>query len=138
MDGILAVFMALASVSALGAQTARTASAGSCAEHRIGTRRGYAIAYDPISRGVVLFGGTSGDTSNAEPRSLWSWDGKRWTCLADNGPSGRDAPELAFDATRNRLLLHGGRTRGADGRFRVLTDTWRWDGAGWSTLAISQ
>jgi hypothetical protein len=94
------------------------------------------MTYDPISRGVVLFGGTSGDSTNAEPRSLWSFDGTRWRCLAADGPSGRDAPELSFDAARNRLVLYGGRTRGADRQFRVLTDTWEWDGTRW-TMADS-
>jgi hypothetical protein len=108
-----------------------SASAGSCAEGRIGTRRGHAMAYDPLSGGVVLFGGTSGDAKDPEPRSLWSWDGKRWRCLSSDGPPGRDAPELAFDAARRRLVLFGGRTRVADRQFRVLADTWEWDGAKW-------
>ena len=92
------------------------------------------MTYDPISRGVVLFGGTSGDAKDAEPRSLWSWDGARWRCLSSDGPPGRDAPELAFDAERRKLVLYGGRTRGADRQLRVLTDTWEWDGTRWSQI----
>ena len=111
-----------------------SASAGSCAEGRIGTRRGHAMAYDPLSRGVVLFGGTSGDAKDPEPRSLWTWDGTRWRCLSSDGPPGRDAPELAFDAHRNRLVLFGGRTRVADRQFKVLTDTWEWDGTRWALV----
>ncbi len=92
------------------------------------------MAYDPISRGIVLFGGTSGDTRDPEPRSLWSWDGARWRCLSSDGPPGRDAPELAFDSARNKLILYGGRTRVADRQFRVLTDTWEWDGSRWTLI----
>ena len=92
------------------------------------------MAYDPLSRGVVLFGGTSGDARDPEPRSLWTWDGVRWRCLSSEGPPGRDAPELAFDHQRNRLVLYGGRTRVADRQFRVLTDTWEWDGARWTRV----
>ena len=92
------------------------------------------MAYDPISRGVVLFGGTSGDARDPEPRSLWSWDGARWRCLSSDGPPGRDAPELAFDVQRRRLILYGGRTRVADRQFRVLTDTWEWDGNRWTQV----
>lgn len=111
-----------------------SASAGSCADGRIGTRRGHAMTYDPLSGGVVLFGGTSGDAKNPEPRSLWSWDGTRWRCLSSEGPPGRDAPELAFDAERRRLILFGGRTRVGDRQFRVLTDTWEWDGTRWTQI----
>jgi hypothetical protein len=126
------VLVALLSASSTAQTSVReVASAGSCAEQRIGTRRGHAMTYDPLSQGVVLFGGTSGDARDAEPRSLWSWDGVRWRCLSAEGPPGRDAPELAFDAARRKLVLYGGRTRGADGRFRVLTDTWEWDGSRW-------
>ena len=128
-------FVALASARGLGQAPARdSASAGSCADGRIGTRRGHAMTYDPLSRGVVLFGGTSGDAKDPEPRSLWSWDGTRWRCLSSDGPPGRDAPELAFDAVRQRLVLFGGRTRVADRQFRVLTDTWEWDGARWTQI----
>ena len=111
-----------------------SASAGSCADGRIGTRRGHAMTYDPISRGVVLFGDTSGDAKDPEPRSLWTWDGAVWRCLSRDGPPGRDAPELAFDAERKKLILFGGRTRIADRQFRVLTDTWEWDGARWTLV----
>ena len=111
-----------------------SASAGSCAEGRIGTRRGHAMTYDPSSGGVVLFGGTSGDAKEPEPRSLWSWNGKRWRCLSSDGPPGRDAPEMAFDATRKKLILFGGRTRIAERQFRVLTDTWEWDGTRWTLV----
>jgi len=111
-----------------------SASAGSCADGRIGTRRGHAMTYDPISRGVVLFGGTSGDAKDPEPRSLWSWDGARWRCLSGDGPPGRDAPELAFDSERKKLVLYGGRARVGDRQFHVLTDTWEWDGARWTQV----
>ena len=111
-----------------------SASAGSCADGRIGTRRGHAMTYDPISRGVVLFGGTSGDAKDPEPRSLWSWDGARWRCLSSDGPPGRDAPELALDMQRRKLVLYGGRTRVADRQFRILTDTWEWDGTRWTQI----
>ncbi len=82
----------------------------------------------------MLFGGTSGDAKDPEPRSFWTWDGTRWRCLSSDGPPGRDAPELAFDAARQRLVLFGGRTRLADRQFRVLTDTWEWDGARWTQV----
>ena len=133
--GIAVVCLAIAPCLLVAQAPQRdSASAGSCAEGRIGTRRGHAMTYDPLSRGVVLFGGTSGDAKNPEPSSLWTWDGSRWRCLSSDGPSGRDAPELSFDSERKRLVLYGGRTRGADRQFRVLTDTWEWDGARWTQL----
>ena len=129
-----AVVALLPSRGATQAPARDSASAGSCAEGRIGTRRNHAMTYDPSSGGIVVFGGSSGDANDPEPRSLWSWDGTRWRCLSSDGPPGRDTPELAFDAERKKLVLFGGRTRIGDRQFRIMTDTWEWDGARWTLI----
>jgi hypothetical protein len=57
----------------------------------------------------------------------WVWNGELWTQLEDIGPSARAANALAFDSTRERIVLFGGVAGSA-----VLADTWEWDGTEWT------
>ncbi|HVT40786.1 MAG TPA: hypothetical protein VHE78_17235 [Gemmatimonadaceae bacterium] len=102
-----------------------------CTGEAPGARAGHALAYDRHEARTLMFGGASPDVANALPSSLWAWDGRRWQCLAPDGPPGRTDAELAYDPARRRLVLYGGRRR-LQGQQRVLTDTWEWDGARWS------
>lgn len=88
-------------------------------------RSGHAMAYDPVRRVVLMFGGSGSATFG----DLWSWNGTRWTRLATSGaqPSARDDAILVFDDTRQRLVLFGGRSGQT-----LLSDTWEWDGSAWS------
>ncbi|HUQ82632.1 MAG TPA: hypothetical protein VM076_15895 [Gemmatimonadaceae bacterium] len=106
----------------------------SCATHQVGSRTSHSLAYDASIRRVVMFGGASSDTANPQPRSLWAWDGRRWTCVSNDGPPGRADTFLGFDAARNRLVLFGGRVFEGGRRFHFVRDTWEWDGRRW-TLA---
>jgi hypothetical protein len=50
----------------------------------LGNRAGAAMAYDPATGLVLLFGGTTG-TGAAPPQlsaSTWSWDGEAWSTVA--------------------------------------------------------
>jgi hypothetical protein len=90
---------------------------------------GYAagMAYDPLRRRTVLFGGSSGT------RETWEWDGTNWFNLspailtAANTPSARNYPRMVYDDTRRAVVLVGG-TGG-------LTETWSWDGISWRVLS---
>jgi hypothetical protein len=85
-----------------------------------------ALAYDPSSHTVILFGGRAledlaylGDT--------WAFDGVSWKPVATNvSPSARQNP--AMTTVPQGVLLFGG-----DARF-TLTDTWTWNGSGWQAL----
>lgn len=85
-------------------------------------RAAQAMAYDPVSGKVVLFGGFGtfryfGDT--------WTFDGTTWTQVATPvAPSARAAAAMAYDEVTHQLVLYGG----YDGR-SYLGDTWLWDGA---------
>lgn len=107
-----------------------------CAASAPGGRAGAATIYHPGLRRVVLFGG-SGDAADPFPRSLWAWGGARWSCLSGDGPPGRNTADLAYDPTRDALVLHGGRDRDAEGRSRILTATWEWNGARWAQVSSS-
>ena len=76
-----------------------------------------AVAYDPSSRTVILFGGRTdlgflGDT--------WSFNGGNWKQLkADNSPSARGG-HLMASVTQGVLLLGN--------------DTWMWEGSTWQPI----
>jgi hypothetical protein len=89
------------------------------------------MAYDSVRGVTYLFGGVSDSEGTAYPSSLWTWDGSNWSRIAETGPPGREDAALAFDVSRNRLVLYGGRARSADG-MTFFTDTWEWDGSHWT------
>lgn len=86
---------------------------------------------------VVLHGGAPED--DARSAWLWGWDGVNWTGLDSAGPGNRLHAGLAYDARRDRLVLHGGLSRPATpgdepGRYG---DTWEWSADGWRRFAGS-
>ncbi|MCI4367649.1 MAG: PKD domain-containing protein [Thermoplasmata archaeon] len=96
-----------------------------------------AAVYDPAARAVVLFGGFAvcGSTY-CTPHDTWEFYGGQWWPLAVTGqvPSGRLAPEFAFDAGSSGDVLFGGLnlTNSSD-----TGDTWLFANGGWSELGPS-
>ncbi|HLZ70739.1 MAG TPA: kelch repeat-containing protein [Dehalococcoidia bacterium] len=91
-----------------------------------------AMAYDPRSRLVLLFGGEvlPGNDSSDD---LWGWDGATWRRLTpESGPSPRVYAGLVRNVHGDGLLLFGGYRAPAP-----PNDTWFWDGAGtvWKQLS---
>lgn len=66
-------------------------------------------------------------------QETWEWDGTTWSDVSPlmGNPSERNAPQLAYDAKRDRVVLFGGISR-ANGS--VLNDTWEWDGSSWNDV----
>lgn len=88
-------------------------------------RRSASVAFDPLRRKVVLFGG-QGD--RALLFDTWEWDGQTWIeAHPPSAPSARAGSTMAFDG--HQVVLFGGVA--ASGR---LVDTWAWDGASWRQL----
>lgn len=72
-----------------------------------------AMAYDPVRKKVVLFGGARDFAPIPAGSALddfWEWNGTQWSPIAITGkkPGPRTAASLAFDPDRNRLVLYGG------------------------------
>jgi len=85
-------------------------------------RAGFASAYDPISKKVVVFGGYNNQTDLNE---TYTFDGKTWTKVKTSvAPAAREVATMAYDRRIHKLVLFGG-TSG----FVLLNDTWLWDGA---------
>lgn len=85
-----------------------------------GANRG--LVYVPSRQHTLVFGGESRDVPSSE---LWAWDGQLWDNLTPTdgpSPSPRTEPGLAYDPTRDRVVLFGG---------SETQDTWEWDGERW-------
>jgi hypothetical protein len=81
-----------------------------------------AMAYDPVSKKVVLFGGM-GKTGNLN--DTWAFDGTNWTQLRTAvAPKVRNGATMAFDRSTKQLVMFGGFDKN-----KYLQDTWVWNGA---------
>jgi hypothetical protein len=84
-----------------------------------------AMAYDPVRKVTVLFGG---EDANGYCSDTWTWNGTTWTQKNVTGPSPRRFAHMAWDAENQRLLLFGGYDDTA------LNDVWAWNGTAWSLV----
>lgn len=93
-------------------------------------RQGAAMAYDAVSRQIVLFGGTS--ASGTALADTWAWNGVGWRELtwSTAAPAARSGHALVYDPRAGHIVLFGG----ASGA-QPLGDTWQLDlGQGWQQL----
>jgi hypothetical protein len=99
-------------------------------------RSAAAIAYDGISKRILLFGGASAAGQSVDLGDTWLWGGNGWSPgSAQPGPSARSGALAVYDPIRRRVVLFGGQT----GMHRVrLADTWSWNGATWVLQNPSQ
>lgn len=79
-----------------------------------------AMAYDPISGKIIMFGGFDG---RRYLKDTWTFDGTTWTRLHTRGPLPRAAAQMAYDSVSQRVVLFGG----YNGKY-YLGDTWLFDG----------
>jgi hypothetical protein len=100
------------------------------------TARSYAaMAYDPISKKVVLFGGI-GESSDLN--DTWTFDGTTWTKVKTSvTPPRRGAATMAFDKHAKKLVMFGGFNFS---NRKYLQDTWTWNGATsmWSPVKMGK
>jgi len=96
-------------------------------------REGATMAYDAVSRTVVLFGGTSevcgvfSDDSCAKLNDTWTWEGisRTWTQrLSPVSPAPRSDASMAYDKVSGKVVLFGGKAANST----PFGDTWTWDG----------
>ena len=89
------------------------------------------IAYDDVTRTVVLVGGDK-DDGQITYNDTWTWDGITWTQqFPASAPSARSSASIAFDAHIGAVILFGGYGPWPD----VLTDTWAWNGTTWMKIS---
>lgn len=87
-----------------------------------------AMAFDPVRRTMVLFGGWRWE-ADARIRlgDLWEFDGRSWIEKSVAGPEPRSGAVMAWDPIGRRVLMGGGNG--------PRKDFWSWDGDGWARLA---
>lgn len=100
------------------------------------------MVWDPDAGELVLFGGSSeydrGTQRAYDSNETWVWNGARWAQrFPERAPSPRAGTFMAFDSTRGRIVVFGGRqaTGQPEGQVRVLDDTWVYDNNNWTELA---
>jgi hypothetical protein len=86
-----------------------------------------AMAYDPATGQMLLFGGEGVDDSF--PAETWVWNGTTWAELSPaTSPSGRAQATMAFDSATGDMVLFGGFNASSI----QLNDTWTWNGTTWA------
>lgn len=93
-------------------------------------RQAFAMVYDLKRKKTVVFGGMGKNGPSSKFGDTWEFDGRQWTKVADNGPSGRASCGFAFDSDNGMMVIFGGVAQ--DG---FVNDTWSWDGKEWKRLA---
>jgi hypothetical protein len=98
-------------------------------------RYSQAMAYDPSSLAVVVFGGNGGVGSPGFKDDTWTSTGPDWTPAdPSNHPLAREAAMMAWDRGQGVLVLFGGRDA-PGGYYRDFQDTWTWDGTDWTCVS---
>ena len=95
-----------------------------------------AMAYDPITTGLLLFGGS--DSAGTALDDSWLLFGNVWAQLAPaNVPGQRAHHSLVTRSDFQDVLLCGGHDLGASPNRIHHLDVWRWDGttANWAQIA---
>jgi hypothetical protein len=110
-------------------------------------RKSHAMAYDPVRRKVVLYGGqTDGGVAGGTITALsdtWELDPDTggWTeVLVTSAPGPRYATAMAYDRTRGTTILFGGTKYTPSPPAYVFDgETWEWNGnaRAWTKLAPS-
>jgi hypothetical protein len=100
------------------------------------SRYGMGVASGP-GGGLVVFGGVldgAGGPPGPAIEETWTWVDGRWTLKRPStSPSRRRDSLMAYDAARGVVVLLGGRTQtGIGPQEPGLSDTWTWDGRGWT------
>jgi hypothetical protein len=88
------------------------------------------IFYHEGLRQVVLVnGGPEQGKPTDDPLELWGWNGTQWSLISadENGPTWRNWPAIAYDSSRDVLVIHGGLQDQSN-----FDETWEWDGQVWT------
>lgn len=89
-------------------------------------RQGAALAYDPKSKSVVLFGGSTQNGPPGDQSDTWSWDGVAWKQLTTTVLPTAGKALAATDEARGEVVMVS-----IDGR------TWRWIGSDWTPVTTT-
>ena len=100
-------------------------------------RFSHTMAYDPIHRQVILFGGDGG---NKMLNDTWIWNGRDWEAahIESTPPTFRTNAAMDYDATMRKMILFSGTAWTVKRNGLVAMDSWTWDGSRWAKLPASK
>ena len=87
----------------------------------------YSLAYVPFLHSVLMYGGWAPPLWRPMNEIL-TWDGKNWTRLSPTGVPAFAHHTMAFDSSRNLLVVCGRPTPHEGGEYQV----WEFDGKSWN------
>lgn len=90
-------------------------------------RRQMGFTFDPIRDRFIVYGGFGAD--NTRLKDHWEFDGTTWTKIGGDGPDVAN-PMIAWDGTRNEVLLMGFATVGTE----IKSVMYRRNGDAWQEL----
>lgn len=105
-----------------------------------GVRFRHRLAYDPVARAVVLFGGRylQSATAAAELDDVWTWNGWAWTKYlrlpGQDWPEPRARHAMAWDPARERVVVFGGSPAAAPERRNIV---WERGAAAWEGVRFT-
>jgi len=100
----------------------------------------HSMVFDTQRNRVVMFGGRQAPTDKSAPPTFlndtWVYSNDDWTLVESaEHPPVRQFAAMAYDRTRDRVVLYGGNILNADQKtFTGRYDTWEFDGAQWTQL----
>lgn len=105
------------------------------------TRMGAALAFDPSSNAIALFGGLG--VNSGMLNDTWKFSSGLWTRVSSGGrsvPPAREDAGFALDPASGRPVLYGGYTPGSCNGSSYgcfYNDTWSFNGSGWLRAATT-
>jgi len=105
-------------------------------------RSSQSMVFDSVHDRVIMFGGRqepANTTSELPPIFLadtWAWHDGNWTAVESaEHPSPRHYSGIAYDSSRDRVVLYGGAAYEEDGITPIhFSDTWELEGSQWTRV----
>jgi hypothetical protein len=90
---------------------------------------GAAMAWDPATHQMLLFGGSKGPDNRPLFDDTWTWNGTTWTQLhpAASPPSVKQT-DMFYDVALSEIVVFGGNA------YPYTNQTWAWNGTTWIRL----
>jgi MYXO-CTERM domain-containing protein len=104
-------------------------------DSRPAARADAGLAYDPVRKSLILYGGDDSYSSYFRTFSdTWEWSPttRKWTVLSPTtSPNHSYGHRMVTDAGRGKILLFGGIPGMSDVPYKdpMMSDVWEWDGA---------
>lgn len=98
-----------------------------------GPRYKYGACFDSGRSRLVMYGGSSTQLISIPNSQTWEYEGTTWSLISTTGnPGPRDRPSMCFHPGLGQSVLFGGYNG-----FSLTDETWIYNGAAWTQVAIT-